>query len=612
MLRDSPSEGGYSEIGYEKGYSVTASAFLAFVRGFAARIFEEHGDAFNFCSRLANSVPESKTAARALALLPEMRDDRDYAISSAYALLIGKERRKRLSAYFTPPTLADAAVNAATVFLSGQGTPRALDPACGGGSFLGPMLRSLVERERKAGHSTEDACQRVLGGLRGIEIDPGLARLSSLLLRERLRLDYGYTQPDHTEVVVQGDSLGIVLNEKFDLVVGNPPYGKLGRSADSAKLTQAGLAGIGGHTNVYGLFLLRALDWLKPGGGLVFVLPTSFVAGPYFSGLRQEVLARSEVVSIDLHELRENLFVGAVQDVCLLALRRRASVLRPGYLEEPYELGVIDAAGERQPLGTAIAVSGGEPWTLPVPGKAKPNSTRTKNQGTISTVADYGYRIRVGKVVPTRERERLLQRPIKGSVPLVWASNVRPDGTFHFADAQRKTAAWYLPPSSELPYATRVPCVLVQRTSNRDQRRRLNAAAITADFLRMCGKRGFVAENHVIVLEVMSDRPPVSPEALATILNAAPTNERFSGVSGTFSVSAQLLGRLALPDPALLPEIDAPTFDQDLRSAFDTVHALLAPLKLSCNAKDSLNQSRDLSGSSTINQDTGLKGCAVA
>ena len=223
MLRNSQSEGGYSEIGYEKGYSVTASAFLAFVRGFAAKIFEEHGDAFNFCSRLANSAPKSKTAARALALLPEMRDERDYAISSAYALLIGKERRKRLSAYFTPPTLADAAVNAATVFLSGQGAPRALDPACGGGSFLGPMLRSLVDRERKAGHSTEDACQRVLGGLRGIEIDPGLARLSSLLLRERLRLDYGYAQPNHTEVVVQGNSFASAKIDCLALRVGTPP-----------------------------------------------------------------------------------------------------------------------------------------------------------------------------------------------------------------------------------------------------------------------------------------------------------------------------------------------------------------------------------------------------
>ena len=55
------------------------------------------------------------------------------------------------------------------------GTPRALDPACGGGSFLGPMLRALVARECEAGRSAQEACHDVLAGLRGIEIDPGLA-----------------------------------------------------------------------------------------------------------------------------------------------------------------------------------------------------------------------------------------------------------------------------------------------------------------------------------------------------------------------------------------------------------------------------------------------------
>ena len=82
------------------------------------------------------------------------------------------------------------------------------------------------------------------------------------------------------------------------------------------------------------------MDWLKPGGGLVFVLPPSFVAGPYFAGLRQEIFKRAEVTRIDLHEQRENLFLGAVQDVCLLTLRRREeSHHYIGDLSHTYQLG---------------------------------------------------------------------------------------------------------------------------------------------------------------------------------------------------------------------------------------------------------------------------------
>jgi adenine-specific DNA-methyltransferase len=174
---------------------VHTSNFLAFVRSHSARILAEAGGPLEFCSALATGTSLREITLRAQQLLPQTRDQRDYTISTAYALLIGRERRKRLSAYFTPPALAEAAVHAAATFLSGRATPRALDPACGGGSFLGPMLRALVARECEAGRSAQEACHDVLAGLRGIEIDPGLARLSSLLLRERLRADYDYVQP---------------------------------------------------------------------------------------------------------------------------------------------------------------------------------------------------------------------------------------------------------------------------------------------------------------------------------------------------------------------------------------------------------------------------------
>lgn len=592
---------------------MAVSEFLAYVRGATSRILNEHDDAFAFCSAMTTNSTRFETAARALSLLPESRDVRDYAISTAYALLIGSERRKRLSAYFTPPALADAAVHAAAALISDCDNLRTLDPACGGGSFLGPMLRFLVARERDGGWSTDEACRRVLTGLRGIEIDPDLARLSGLLLRERLREEYGYVQPERDATIVQGDSLHIKLDGVFDVVVGNPPYGKVGRGVDPATLARAGLAGIGGHTNVYGLFLLRALDWLKPGGGLVFILPTSFVAGPYFSGLRQEVLSRAEVLSIDLHEQRENLFVGAVQDVCLLVLRRRAAGLRTVGSEEQYELGFIDAAGRRQSLGSACATSGGEPWTLPVPGMVSRSSPRPKKDGQLYTLLDYGYRLRVGKVVPTRERDRLADRRVKGSLPLVWASDVRPDGTFQFKGTQRKRAsAWYVPAFSDVAYATRAPCVLVQRTSNRDQRRRLNAASVSTDFLRQHAKRGFVAENHVIVVEAATARPAVSPEALAAVLNAASTNERFSAVSGSFSISAKLLARLALPAPARLPNTDRSNFADELRTVFETVPDLLAPSKPAGDTENTLDQAGNLSGGTAVDEDAGFKRRAVA
>ena len=322
-------------------------------------------------------------------------------------------------------------------------------------------------------------------------------------------------------------------------------------------------------------------------------------------------------MQIDLHEQREDLFVDAVQDVCLLVLRRRKAAVRLSVVaRETYELGYIDAAGDHHGLGVAEARPNGEPWILPVHGRV---GTVTGDPHGISkektfVLADYGYRIRVGKVVPTREREHLRSKPIKASLPLVWASDVRPNGTFVFGGGQRtKMSAWYDPPTgADITYATRGRSVLVQRTSNRDQRRRLNAAVVAPEFLRKHSKRGFVAENHVIVLEVASEPPAVSPEILAALLNSDPINQRFSAVSGSFSVSAKLLGRFALPDPARLPKIVSATFGVGVAAALEAVSSILAPLKASGDPQDARDKSSDLLSRPPIDQDAGLKRRALA
>ena len=570
--------------------------FFTYVRRHKAEIIEEFRNPLAFCNAIASDIEQ-------VSLPDHVRDvfsvagpdDRDYAISSAYALLIGTERRKALSAYFTPPGLTSAVLDAASSFIDGVTNPSVLDPACGGGSFLTPMARDLVHIKRGQGNSAKEACKYVLRHLRGIEIDTGLATLSQTLLRKMLAREYDFTCTGPPEVVKRGDALSVSLQTKFDLVIGNPPYGRVrGRLADKI-LKAAGRANLGGHTNLYSLFLLRGLNWLKPGGGLVFVLPTSFVAGPYFAGLRHEIFSRAFVERIDLHEQRQNLFLGAVQDICLLMLRRREEGDDgTDEMSHPYELGYIDADGMRTRRGTGLARNEGEPWTLPVAHKVRVFPRRTgsslNSEGKAFTLSDYGYRIRVGKVVPTRERKRLHRNRRKGDMPLLWASSIRPDGSFDFEAARRLgNALWYCPPNEgRVAYASSRSAVIVQRTSNRNQSRRLNAAMVPKRF-RDEYSGGFVAENHVIVIEAMAGRPSLPPSTLVKVLNAGATNERFSAVSGSFSVSARLLQRLALPDPATVKALEPSRFEHGLRKLFDELGDVLAQAESSKAPRDTEN-----------------------
>lgn len=589
--------------------------FFTYIQRTQKHIIAEFGDALTFCRELlTEDGPDFLPDDIANQLADAEPDERDYAIASAYSLLVGETRRRELSAYFTPPVLSRAVLDASAPVLEHCDAPAVLDPACG--SFLTPVARYLIAKNVARGSTHEAACKRALSCVGGIEIDSGLASLSQTLLRDMLARESGYRAKGKLGVVRRADALSHNPGKKFDLIVGNPPFGKIGSERAATLLKQGEPGNMGGHTNLYALFLMRSLGWLKPGGGLVFVLPTSFVAGPYFASLRQQVLKQAKVVRIDLHEQRENLFLGAIQDICLLSLHRRSADEASGIADEQeYELGVIDAKGARHSTGAAVAKSDGEPWMLPVAHEVKvfavPAGKSGEAHATFS-LSDYGYRVRGGKVVPTRERKRLHASRQRGDLPLLWASTIRPDGSFDFTASDRiGNARWYCPPDpGAMQYNTTQPAVVLQRTSNRDQARRLNASSIPAKF-RTAHRKGFVAENHVIVIEALKAKPLVSPKKVAMMLNAAVVNERFSAVCGSFSVSAKLLQRMALPDPASVSKLRKPEIEHGLRKLFAGIKELLVS-DTAGNTQNAIDKPGNLRRGAAIDKNAGVKRRAVA
>ena len=71
--------------------------------------------------------------------------------------------------------------------------------------------------------------------------------------------------------------------ERFDLVIGNPPYA---RTKLPPELREKFRRSLFGHANLYGVFTDVALRHARVGGVIAFVTPTSFLAGEYFKNLR--------------------------------------------------------------------------------------------------------------------------------------------------------------------------------------------------------------------------------------------------------------------------------------------------------------------------------------
>lgn len=481
------------------------------------------------------------TAAAALDVM-----EASYLIGVLYTAVMPGTVRANFGAYYTPPALCERLLDMAAEAGVDWRSARVLDPACGGGAFLSPvalrMARSLE------GASAKIALRNILQRLRGFELDPFAAWMSQVFLEVALADLCRAAGTRLPSVVDVCDSL---LREPedggFDLVIGNPPYG---RTTLSPELREKYRRSLYGHANLYGVFTDLALRFTRPGGVIAYVTPTSFLGGEYFKGLRGLIGREAPPASIDFIAERRGVFADVLQETLLAAYRRggKPAVGQVHFISQGPDGGIAATSAGSFRLPKASD----DPWLVP---RAKTHSKLVRGaQRMQHRLADYGYKVSTGPLVWNRHKPSLRDGPGKGRHPLIWAESVRSDGTFEFRAQKRNHKPYFEPLPSEMWVVTDFPCVLLQRTTAKEQSRRLIAAEMPASFVTKHG--AVVVENHLNMIRPLNGTPLVSPAALAALLNTAIVDELFRCINGSVAVSAYELEALPLPSPEAMVTIE--------------------------------------------------------
>jgi adenine-specific DNA-methyltransferase len=254
-------------------------------------------------------------------------------LGRAYEQHITKKERKELGQFYTPDFVIDYILDRVDI----SPDKKILDPACGSGGFLIKAYDRLREIYRNEGWAEGNIHNEILSkNLYGIDINPFATQLTvmNLFLKdldhptshvnvaegdslERLEnsFDFDYFEKESPlNKVTNSDkrfSHGMILKQMpFDIVVGNPPYISFGvrGSRDWAKKKRAWLDLLREKypnsaeykISVYAIFLQRAIELLKPGGKLGFIIPDSFLLGRYFSKLRRYILNNCAIEEVVL------------------------------------------------------------------------------------------------------------------------------------------------------------------------------------------------------------------------------------------------------------------------------------------------------------------------
>ena len=231
-------------------------------------------------------------------------------------------RSSTLNAYYTPKEVIGG-IYAALQRFGVKGNNRILEPAMGTGNFFGYMPKEIAEGSR----------------LYGVELDNITGRIAAKL----------YPQAN---VQIKGFEDTSFPNDKFDVVVGNVPFGGYG-VADSEYNRY--------NFKVHDYFLAKSVDKVRP-GGIVAIITSKGTMDKLNPSARKYVAERAELlgaIRLPNNAFKQTAGTEAVADILFFRKREekitdlsKEEWLGTGKTEEGYEINNYFLAHPEMILGT--------------------------------------------------------------------------------------------------------------------------------------------------------------------------------------------------------------------------------------------------------------------
>jgi tRNA1(Val) A37 N6-methylase TrmN6 len=380
--------------------------------------------------------------------------------------------------------------------------------------------------------------ERLETRLVAIELDPVSAWMAQVMLEVAMLPVCREANARLPLLVRQANALECDTAKQYDLVMGNPPYGKVRLDAGLRRRFERSLFG---HANLYGMFIDLGASLLAPNGVLAYVVPTSFLGGQYFKALRATMSAECPLSDAAFIDTRDTVFADVLQETMLVVFRKTAMAGADQEVCVHACEPTISAELVQKEVGRVRVGRGEAPWILP---RRQEELALTSVLARMSgRLADYGYRVNTGQLVWNRHKPQLFPEQPSNGYPIVWAESVRAQG-FALSASKRNHAPWLQLLDGQRHLLTDRECLLMQRTTAKEQSRRLIAGVLPQTVLDQYG--AVVVENHLNIL-MPEPGAPVSLPVLAQLLANPVVDRAYRCISGSVAVSAYELESLPLP-----------------------------------------------------------------
>jgi len=199
---------------------------------------------------------------------------------------LSNNEKKKEGIYFTPKNIVTDMISICKK--ANKKIKRVLEPSCGSCQVINEVDKSFENVE-----------------IDGIEFN-------NTIFTEIKALEH-----TNNTNLMNNDYLKYVPEEKYDLIIGNPPYFVMKKKTVDAKYYEY----FEGRPNIFVLFIIKALGELKMNGILAFVLPKNFLNCNYYNKLRQHIVEKFKIVSIKDHS--DEKYIETGQDTIGLIIQKK-------------------------------------------------------------------------------------------------------------------------------------------------------------------------------------------------------------------------------------------------------------------------------------------------
>lgn len=249
--------------------------------------------------------------------------------------------QKNKGQFFTPESVVNLMLDLSDFNLSNSKIidMKIIDNSCGDGAFLIEIIKRIIIKSQNMNLSNEKIASILENNIYGIELDP-IAFSNCYKNLENIRQNNNL--PKIKWKIFNENTLKIFSKfiNKFDLVIGNPPYVRIHNTVEDLKKFSFCKSGM---TDLYIAFYEIGINMLKPTGKLCYINPSSIFNSKAAFFLRNFILENKllrTVIDFKHKQLFEK--ITTYTSIILLDNQKSENVSFSSDLKKFYELNYSD------------------------------------------------------------------------------------------------------------------------------------------------------------------------------------------------------------------------------------------------------------------------------